>query len=77
MIMYKRNAIFNDGPVTQIQDIPSISSLFFTMNVNQLRPFPSRFVLRDLTAVTEPVFKLRTNPHQEEAYRNIERWFKE
>ncbi|KAK7688105.1 hypothetical protein QCA50_008475 [Cerrena zonata] len=38
---------------------------------------PSRFTLPDLTAVTEPVFKLRTNPRQEQAYRNIKQWFKD
>lgn len=47
------------------------------MDVSMLKPFPSRFTLPDLTAVTEPVFKLRTNPRQEQAYRNIKQWFKE
>ncbi|KAI0079068.1 terpenoid synthase [Panus rudis PR-1116 ss-1] len=45
------------------------------MNVDRLQPFPSHFVLQDLTAITAPVFELKKNPHQEEAYRAIRKWF--
>ncbi|KAI0705976.1 terpenoid synthase [Cerioporus squamosus] len=45
------------------------------MSVEQLRPFPSHFRLKDLTALTAPVFELKLNPHQEEAARATNAWF--
>ena len=45
------------------------------MSVEQLRPFPSHFRLKDLTAVTAPVFEFKVNPHEEEAARATNAWF--
>ncbi|CAL1697047.1 unnamed protein product [Somion occarium] len=46
------------------------------MNVANLRPFPTHFVLQDLTAITGPVFELKKNPRQQEAYKYVKQWFK-
>ncbi|RPD54775.1 terpenoid synthase [Lentinus tigrinus ALCF2SS1-7] len=45
------------------------------MSVKQLRPFPSHFRLRDLTTVTDSVFELKVNPHQDAAARETYAWF--
>ncbi|TFK81182.1 terpenoid synthase [Polyporus arcularius HHB13444] len=45
------------------------------MSVEQLRPFPSHFRLKDLTSVTAPVFEFKLNPHQEEAALATNAWF--
>ncbi|OBZ74511.1 Alpha-muurolene synthase [Grifola frondosa] len=45
------------------------------MIVGQLKPFPSHFCLRDLTAITAPVFAFKLNPHQEEAWQAARTWF--
>lgn len=43
------------------------SSLTFT--------FPNKFVLRDLVAITAPVFELKTNPLQGKANESMREWF--
>ncbi|KAH9856154.1 terpenoid synthase [Lenzites betulinus] len=45
------------------------------MSVEQLRPFPSYFRLKDLTAITSPVFEFKTNPLQEAAAQATNAWF--
>ena len=45
------------------------------MFVQQLRPFPSHFRLKDLSAITAPVFERKVNPHQEEAAQAVNVWF--
>lgn len=45
------------------------------MSVEQLRPFPSHFRLKDLTSITAPVFEFKLNPHQEEAALATNAWF--
>ncbi|TCD60657.1 terpene cyclase [Steccherinum ochraceum] len=45
------------------------------MNLEKLQPFPSRFVLQDLTSITSRVFPLKINPLQEEAYKSTRAWF--
>lgn len=37
---------------------------------------PSHFLLRDLTAITAPVFELKYNPFQELAAKASETWFR-
>ncbi|KAI0742449.1 isoprenoid synthase domain-containing protein [Daedaleopsis nitida] len=43
--------------------------------VKQLKSFPSHFRLKDLIAISSPVFELKLNPHQEEAARATNDWF--
>ena len=45
------------------------------MSVEQLRPFPTHFRLKDLTAISAPVFEFKTNPHEVEAARATMDWF--
>ncbi|KAH9925665.1 terpenoid synthase [Epithele typhae] len=45
------------------------------MSVEQLRPFPSHFRLRDLTAISGAAFEFKLNPHQEDAARATNVWF--
>ncbi|THH32846.1 hypothetical protein EUX98_g1362 [Antrodiella citrinella] len=45
------------------------------MNLEKLQPFPSQFVLQDLTSITGTVFKLKINPLQEKAYEFTRAWF--
>lgn len=40
-----------------------------------LAPFPKRFVLRDLVALTAPVFELKSSPFQDEADKATREWF--
>lgn len=54
---------------------PSLPSTSNTMSVEQLRPFPTHFRLKDLTAITSPVFEFKTNPHQEAAAQATNVWF--
>ncbi|KAH8102071.1 terpenoid synthase [Cristinia sonorae] len=45
------------------------------MELENLQPFPSHFVLQDLTRITGPVFRLKTNPLQDKAYQFTRSWF--
>ncbi len=45
------------------------------MSVEQLRPFPAHFRLKDLAAISAPVFDFKLNPHQEEAAQATYAWF--
>ncbi|KAI0753658.1 terpenoid synthase [Fomes fomentarius] len=45
------------------------------MSVEHLRPFPSHFRLKDLAAISAPVFDFKLNPHQEEAAQATNAWF--
>ncbi|KAI0363928.1 terpenoid synthase [Pilatotrama ljubarskyi] len=45
------------------------------MSVAQLRPLPTHFKLKDLTAITSRVFEFKLNPHQEAAARATDAWF--
>ena len=45
------------------------------MSVEQLRPFPTHFRLKDLTAISAPVFEFKTNPHEQEAAHATMDWF--
>ncbi|EJF60235.1 terpenoid synthase [Dichomitus squalens] len=45
------------------------------MSVEQLRPFPSHFRLKDLAAITGRVFELKLNPNEKEAARTTYAWF--
>jgi len=45
------------------------------MDVAKLKPFPSKFVLKDLTAITAPVFEFKANPLQADAYKFTKEWF--
>ncbi|RDX42205.1 terpenoid synthase [Lentinus brumalis] len=45
------------------------------MSVARLHPFPSHFRLKDLTAVSAPVFEFKLNPYQEQAARTTSAWF--
>ena len=46
------------------------------MSVQQLRPFPTHFRLKDLANVTAPVFEFKLNPYQEAAAQAANAWFK-
>jgi hypothetical protein len=37
--------------------------------------FPDKFILRDLVAITAPVFELKTNPLQAKANESMRKWF--
>ncbi|EMD32753.1 hypothetical protein CERSUDRAFT_126560 [Gelatoporia subvermispora B] len=45
------------------------------MSVEKLQPFPSQFVLQDLTAITAPVFEFKLNPNEEKAWDRTSAWF--
>ena len=45
------------------------------MSVEQLRPFPSHFRLKDLCAISAPFFEYKLNPHEQEAARATYAWF--
>lgn len=45
------------------------------MDLEKLKPFPPRFFMRDLAAITAPVFELKKNPHQAAAYKSTKEWF--
>ncbi|KAH9886928.1 terpenoid synthase [Cubamyces lactineus] len=47
------------------------------MSIQQLRPFPTHFRLKDLTNITAPVFDFKLNPHQETAALAANAWFKQ
>ncbi|KAI0334297.1 terpenoid synthase [Cubamyces sp. BRFM 1775] len=46
------------------------------MSVQQLRPFPTHFRLKNLANATSPVFEFKLNPHQEAAAQAANAWFK-
>ncbi|KAI0703109.1 terpenoid synthase [Earliella scabrosa] len=45
------------------------------MSVEQLRPFPSHFRLKNLCAISAPFFEYKLNPHEQEAARATYAWF--
>ncbi|KAI0655721.1 terpenoid synthase [Cubamyces menziesii] len=47
------------------------------MSIQQLRPFPTHFCLKDLTDITASVFELKLNPHQGAAAQAANAWFKQ
>ena len=47
------------------------------MSIQQLRPFPTHFRLKDLTYITAAVFEYKLNPHQEAAAQAANAWFKQ
>ena len=62
-----------------IYDLPQIPSPrsttpSTTMSVDQLRPLPTHFRLKDLAAISAPVFQFKSNPHQEDALRTAMVW---
>ena len=45
------------------------------MSVEQLRPFPTHFRLKDLAAISGRVFEFKLNPHEREAAKATYAWF--
>ena len=45
------------------------------MSFEQLRPFPTYFRLKDLTAITASVFEFKLNPNEKEAACAAIVWF--
>ena len=45
------------------------------MSVEQLRPFPTHFRLKDLAAISGRVFEFKLNPHEKEAAEATNAWF--
>ena len=41
------------------------------MNTNSLRPLPPHFRLRDIVAITAPMFEFKTNPHMEQVAQSL------
>ncbi|KAL4244153.1 Terpene synthase [Abortiporus biennis] len=45
------------------------------MDTSALKPFPSQFILQDLTAITAPVFEFKVNPLTSQIAQTVENWF--
>lgn len=61
------------GNTRPTRDLPAPAN----MSIQQLRPFPTHFRLKDLTNITAPVFDFKLNPHQETAALAANAWFKQ
>ena len=45
------------------------------MSIEQLRPLPTHFRLKDLATITGRVFELKVNPHESPATQAAHAWF--
>lgn len=60
----------------QLEDSKEVEKQFAPLSQKPLSfTFPDKFILRDLVAITAPVFELKTNPLQDKANVSMREWF--